>query len=73
MEPRQFSSLGYILIIVGFVLIIVYGGLAYSGAGSGTGYFFIAYSIGASMVTVGAIFAAAGHITEHLRPAKPQT
>jgi len=72
LEPDKFAQMGYRLIVVGFVLTILYGLYISSNGLSSSAWVVTFLSLGQSLVLVGAIFAAAGHITEHLRPAKTQ-
>jgi len=85
MEPESFTTWGFFMLLVGFVLTALganfIGQFYYCSANSGTctvsstdlaarlGYAIPLLTLGSLMITPGAIFVAAGHITEHLRPA----
>jgi len=84
MEPENFTFMGFVILIAGF-LSAGFGGLffgqvyfcilnsttcsiASADAATRIGYAIPLLIFGSFLITTGAIFTAAGHITEHLRP-----
>lgn len=86
MEPQSFTFVGFCILLAGFGLVIVGGyafgevyfcalnsstcPLSASDATARIGYSIPLLLFGSMLIVPGAIFTAAGHLTEHLRPSQ---
>jgi uncharacterized paraquat-inducible protein A len=86
MEPQNFTFVGFVMLLLGLALVALGGfvfgevyfctlnsancPLSAADAAARIGYSIPLLLFGSLLITPGAIFTAAGHLSEHLRPAQ---
>ncbi len=86
MEPENFTFVGFAMLLLGFALVVLGGflfgqvyfcalnsstcPLSASDAAARIGYSVPLLLFGSTLIVPGAIFTAAGHLSEHLRPSQ---